>query len=71
MGWLGLFGRPVCASCAGPVDQGRCPTCRRARAEGYGGPPIVAVVVALIVAILVMVLTVLAGAARAAAVVPA
>lgn len=23
----------VCASCAGPVDEGRCPTCRAAHAS--------------------------------------
>jgi hypothetical protein len=26
----------VCASCANPVAEGRCPTCRTARAEMHG-----------------------------------
>ena len=25
------FDRPVCANCAGPVSEGRCPTCRAIR----------------------------------------
>ena len=27
------FDRPVCANCAGPVSEGRCPTCRAIRAR--------------------------------------
>ncbi len=28
----------VCAACAGPVDEGRCPTCRAARAHLHASP---------------------------------
>ncbi len=67
MDWLRLFGRPVCASCAGPVDQGRCPTCRRARMEGYGPPPVAVAVLAVVVTVVLLLLALLAEAARAAA----
>jgi hypothetical protein len=26
----------ICAACSGPVAEGRCPTCRAARAELHG-----------------------------------
>jgi hypothetical protein len=29
----------VCAACAGPVIEGRCATCRAARARAHGGAP--------------------------------
>lgn len=28
----------VCGTCAGPVDQGRCPSCRAARAHVHHPP---------------------------------
>lgn len=41
----------ICARCSGPVVEGRCPTCRMARAEvhhhGMAGPQ-AAVIIALI-----------------------
>jgi hypothetical protein len=54
----------VCANCAGPVVEGRCPVCRASRAEvhshgGLGMSP-QAIVLALIVVL--MVLLALAGA---------
>ncbi len=64
MAWL----RPVCADCAGPVDQGRCPTCRRMRSEGYGGHPQLAALLAVIAMTVALVLMLLAIAARAAVV---
>lgn len=35
------YDRLVCANCAAPVNQGRCPVCRanRARMQQEGGPP--------------------------------
>jgi hypothetical protein len=31
----------ICAHCAGPVDEGRCPVCRAARAEMHQHGPAV------------------------------
>lgn len=28
----------ICAACAGPVSEGRCPVCRAARAHVHHGP---------------------------------
>ncbi len=28
----------VCAACAGPVSEGRCPTCRAAKDHVHGSP---------------------------------
>jgi hypothetical protein len=51
----------VCAQCAGPVAEGRCPVCRDARARVHHHPhgPSVQVVLA---ALLVLALLALAGA---------
>lgn len=44
----------ICAACAGPVEQARCPVCRAARAQvhhhGFAGlaPAAVAAILALI-----------------------
>ncbi|SDO03176.1 hypothetical protein [Actinacidiphila guanduensis] len=56
------FDRLVCAQCAGPVSEGRCPTCRatRARMEQEGGwsgispATLIAALVALLAVILVV-----------------
>ncbi|MFC4910407.1 hypothetical protein [Actinomadura gamaensis] len=44
----------VCANCSGPVVEGRCPTCRAARAEVHRHGPAVppALVLAGLVALL-------------------
>ena len=45
----------ICAQCAGPVVEGRCPACRAARAEVHHGTPGLAsplVIAALIVMLL-------------------
>jgi hypothetical protein len=48
----------VCASCAGPVDEGRCPTCRAAHASlhphGRGVSSQTLVIVAAMAILLVM-----------------
>lgn len=50
----------ICAQCANPVVEGRCPTCREARSElhrhgMYGSPALVlAALVALLFAALVL-----------------
>ena len=51
----------VCANCAGPVVEGRCPVCRASRAEvhghgAFGLPP--QVVAALLVIVLLVLLAV-------------
>ena len=53
----------VCASCAGPVSEARCPICRVARSQVHGGPghPVAAmavIVMALLALALVLQLTV-------------
>jgi hypothetical protein len=50
----------ICAQCAGPVSEGRCPTCREARAHVHHQPH--GISVQLIAAIL-LVLALLALAA--------
>jgi ferredoxin len=49
----------VCASCAGPVVEGRCPVCRAARAEvhshGAFGLSPQAILVALVVVLAVLI----------------
>ncbi len=52
----------ICAACAGPVEQARCPVCRAARAQvhhhGFAGltPAAAAAVIALLaVAVLLLV----------------
>jgi hypothetical protein len=49
----------ICASCAGPVVEGRCPTCRTARAHIHHTPlvttpQLVAALVAVLVALALM-----------------
>ena len=47
----------ICAQCAGPVAEGRCPTCRQARANMHHhshGPSIQLVALALLVLALLM-----------------
>jgi hypothetical protein len=48
----------ICAQCAGPVVDGRCPVCRAARAEVHHAPPGMAsplIIAALIVMLLLVV----------------
>jgi hypothetical protein len=48
----------VCARCAGPVAEGRCPTCRAARAELHhesGGFSVSPQLVALVLLVLTVV----------------
>ena len=56
MNWQDL----VCASCAGRVADGRCPTCRAARREVSQGQRLPAQAVLLVAAVLALVLLVLA-----------
>ncbi len=56
MNWQDL----VCASCAGRVADGRCPTCRAARRELSQGQRLPAQAVLLVAAVLALVLLVLA-----------
>ena len=58
------WSRLVCASCAGPVSEGRCPTCRLARAQLHASAIPAALLAAL--AVVVVLLTSLALVARAA-----
>jgi hypothetical protein len=51
----------VCAACARPVAEGRCPMCRRARRSLPPTPEAAAV---MLLAILIVLLAVLAGPAR-------
>jgi hypothetical protein len=65
--------RLVCAHCAGPVDEGRCPVCRQARAQMHShatgfaslSPALLAALLVALVAALVAAL--LMTAARAVA----
>ena len=43
----------VCAACMGPVSEGRCPTCREARAERHGHGPHVSAQATIIIAALI------------------
>jgi hypothetical protein len=51
----------VCANCAGPVDEGRCPTCRAAHASlhshNQGINPQLLLIVAALAVLLVMLYT--------------
>ena len=53
----------VCAACAGPVAEGRCPTCRAARAHVHNsalsgaGPQAIALLAALVVLLAVLAAT--------------
>lgn len=48
----------ICARCSGPVVEGRCPTCRMARAEihGTGQFPLSPLVIAALLLALTLVL---------------
>lgn len=62
--------RLVCASCAGPVTEGRCAQCRRVRDGMHfhlSPAALAAVLVALFLAVLAVLAGVLATAARATA----
>ena len=62
------YDRLVCANCAGPVAEGRCPTCRasRQRLEQQEGP-FAQLSPAVLVALLVIVLAAMALVAHQAA----
>ena len=52
----------VCAACAGPVDEGRCPVCRAARAQFHhhglaAVPPAVLVAVVALAALALLLLS--------------
>ncbi len=51
----------VCAACAGPVEQARCPVCRAARAEvhHHGASTVPPLVIFAIVAAVALILVVL------------
>lgn len=51
----------ICAACAGPVEQARCPVCRAARAQvhhhGFAGlPPAAAAAIIGLLAVVVLLL---------------
>jgi hypothetical protein len=54
----------ICAQCAGPVSEGRCPTCREARAhvhhESHGISVQLVAVILLVLALLALAATHLA-----------
>ncbi len=54
----------ACAACAGPVSEGRCPTCRATRSSIHSGwtPVTLQVFVALVVLVVAVLLT-MSGAA--------
>ncbi|MGW0563578.1 hypothetical protein ACWDZ4_23960 [Streptomyces sp. NPDC003016] len=55
------YDRLVCANCAAPVNQGRCPVCRANRARmQQGGGPLGGLSPAALVALLVLLVTVMA-----------
>ena len=47
----------ICAQCAGPVAEGRCPTCRTARTHIHQSGPAVSLPVALAVLLTLLLLT--------------
>jgi hypothetical protein len=55
----------VCANCAGPVDEGRCPTCRAAHASLHGRSgglaPQTVLIMASLAVLLIMLLSRLNG----------
>jgi hypothetical protein len=53
----------VCAACAGPVDEGRCPACRSARAQlhHHGMATLPPAVLVAIVALAALMLMLIAG----------
>lgn len=59
--------RLVCANCAGPVTEGRCPVCRANRARLQQENPWAAITPAALIALLVALLAVLLVVEHAAA----
>ncbi len=57
----------ICAACAGPVEQARCPVCRAARAQvhhhhGFANlPPAVAVAIVALIALALLLITAASG----------
>ncbi len=49
----------ACAACAGPVSEGRCPTCRAVRASMHSGttPAALQALVVLLAALAIVLLT--------------
>jgi hypothetical protein len=52
----------ICAACAGPVEQARCPVCRAARAQVHhhgiaSVPPAVIVAIVSLIALALLLLT--------------
>jgi len=52
----------ICAACAGPVDEGRCPSCRAARAHlhphsGTAFPPAAIVAIVAMVALILLLIS--------------
>jgi hypothetical protein len=52
----------VCAACAGPVDEGRCPSCRAARAQVHhhgtaAFPPAAIVAIVAMVALILLLIS--------------
>jgi hypothetical protein len=47
----------ICGQCAGPVAEGRCPTCRAARTHFHHSGPAVSLPVALAVLLTLLLLT--------------
>lgn len=54
----------ICASCASPVAEARCPVCRTARAGLHGSSPALPAPAILVLAVLVLVLLTLAAHGR-------
>jgi hypothetical protein len=50
--------RLVCANCAGPVSEGRCPVCRASRARLHQENPWASITPAALIALLVALLAV-------------
>jgi hypothetical protein len=59
--------RLVCANCAGPVSEGRCPVCRANRARLHQENPWAALTPAALIALLVALLAVVLVVEHAAA----
>jgi hypothetical protein len=51
----------VCAACAGPVAEGRCPTCRTAREHRHGHGPHISAETAIVLTLLLILATFLAA----------
>jgi hypothetical protein len=53
----------VCAACAGPVDEGRCPSCRAARAQlhNHGATAFPPAAIVAIVAMVALILLLISG----------